>query len=129
MFLLVTGGCGSGKSWIAQEFAKKTDPDTSVVVLDCVAEFLAGKWEEEGGSALTVEALAEKTVREILHLSSQTDHFIVVSNEVFSDVPGTDEQRKFTDCLGRINQALAKRADLFVEVVYGIPIWRKKAEK
>lgn len=128
MFLLITGGCKSGKSWIAQEFARKMEQDTSVVVLDCVAELLAGKWKAKDSKSRNVETLAEEILQEISRLGAETDHFIVVTNEIFSDVPGTDADRKFTDCLGRINQALAQKADLFVEVVYGIPIWRKKAE-
>ena len=129
MFLLITGGSASGKSWIAQEFAGKMDKGQSTIVLDCVAETLTEKTRTYQGEVLPQQQIVEEILSEIHALGEQTDNLIVVTNQVFSDVPGTDEQRKFMECLGQINLTLAKEADLFVEVVYGIPICRKQNDE
>lgn len=129
MFMLVTGGSASGKSWIAQGFADKMKKEESTVVLDCVAETLAEKIRTCQSEVLPQQQIVEEIISEIRQLGKQTDNLIVVTNEVFSDVPGTEDQKKFAECLGRINQVLAGEADLFVEVVYGIPIWRKQMEE
>ena len=52
MFLLITGGSASGKSWIAQEFAGKMDKEQSTIVLDCVAETLTEKIRTYQGEVL-----------------------------------------------------------------------------
>lgn len=128
MFLLITGGSGSGKSWIAQEFAKKMGRTESTVVLDCVAETLTEKINSCQTDVLPQQQIVDEIVSEIRQLGTRTENLIVVTNQMFSDVPGTEEDRKFLECLGQINQILAARADLFVEVVYGIPIWRKQTD-
>lgn len=124
MFLLITGGCGSGKTWIAQGFLKEMNEDESTVILDCVAELLGTKME-----GLVTETVIDDVIEDIHRLKEQTDNLIVVTNEVFSDIPKRGTERKFAEYLGRINQILVREADLFVEVVYGIPIWRKQKVK
>lgn len=124
MFLLITGGSGSGKTWIAKGFLKEMSEDESTVILDCVAELLGTKME-----GLVTETVIEDVVEDIHKLRDQTDNLIVVTNEVFSDIPQGGKEQKFVEYLGRINQILVREADLFVEVVYGIPIWRKHQVK
>ena len=88
MFLLITGGSASGKSWIAQEFAGKMDKEQSTVVLDCVAETLTEKIRAYQGEILPQQQIVEEILSEIHALGEQTDNLIVVTNQVFSDVPG-----------------------------------------
>lgn len=124
MFMLITGGAGSGKTWIAQGFQEKMKAEGSIIILDCVAELLGRKMETQ-----TSSMVIEEVLEDIAKLEEQTDHLIVITNEVFSDVPKEEKQQKFAEYLGRINQALVQRADIFIEVVYGIPIWRKQSSK
>lgn len=61
-------------------------------------------------------------------LANTCKHFIVVSNEIFSD--GVIYERDIMDylaLLGRLNEALAEQADLVVEVVCGLPLPLKGA--
>lgn len=118
--MLITGGSGSGKSWIAEGFQNEINEEESVVVLDCVAQLLGAKMEQN-----MTEAVVEEVIDDIFRLQEQTDHLIIATNEVFSDVPKKGKQQKFAEYLGRINQILAGECELFIEVVYGIPICRK----
>lgn len=101
MFLLITGGSASGKSWIAQEFAGKMDKEQSTIVLDCVAETLTEKIRTYQGEVLPQQQIVEEILSEIHALGEQTDNLIVVTNQVFSDVPGTDEQRNLWNVSAR----------------------------
>ena len=118
--MLITGGSGSGKSWIAEGFQNEINEDESVVVFDCVAQLLEAKMEQT-----MTDTAVDEVIDDIFRLQEQTDHLIVVTNEIFSDVPKNGRQQKFTEYLGRINLILARECELFVEVVYGIPICRK----
>lgn len=51
---------------------------------------------------------------------------VVVSNEIFSDGMEYDaETMRYQQYLGKINQYIAAKADVVVEVVYGIPLVQK----
>lgn len=121
MLLLITGGCGSGKTWIAKGFQNEMNAKESTVILDCVAEVLAVKME-----SMAAEAVINEVIDDIHKLKDQTENLIVVTNEVFSDVPQKGLRSKFVEYMGRINQILAGEADLFVEAVYGIPVLKKQ---
>ena len=50
-----------------------------------------------------------------------------MTNEVFSDIPVESREMKiYLEYLGRINQWMAKRADQVTEVIYGIPLKKKR---
>ena len=54
------------------------------------------------------------------------EHVVVVTNEVFSDIPvESREMKSYLEYLGRINRWMAKRADQVTEVAYGIPLKKK----
>ena len=51
---------------------------------------------------------------------------VVVTNEIFSDgAEWTGGMDRYVRGLGRLNQALAARAETVVEVVCGIPVYHK----
>ena len=61
------------------------------------------------------------------YLLEQCENLVVVTNEIFSDGCEYDDMTKEYIChLGNINQYMAKKADIVVEVVCGIPIYHKK---
>ena len=67
----------------------------------------------------TVEALGKGIDRLLL----RTANLAVVTNEIFSDGIRYDASTElYLRNLGTINQAMAARADLVTEVVYGIPV-------
>ena len=80
-------------------------------------------WEAGDAPALNKETAVEEIIKGILNLENQSEHLVIVTNEVFSDgdhySPQTNDYRQV---LGSINQLAAKRAHMVVEVVAGIPI-------
>ena len=120
MFLVITGQSGSGKSWIAKEFQTRMDKSRSAIILDCVAELLDTKLRQR-----ITEDVIEEVLDDIHRLKTQTDNLIVVTNDVFTDVPIHTIKQRFVKYLGVINRQLVKESDMFVEVVYGIPICHK----
>lgn len=95
----------------------------TTVLLECMSNLTANEmYQEDGAATQTVEAIC----RGLDHLCEQAGHVVVVSNEIFSDgMDYDDETRRYQQYLGRINQYIADKADLVVEVVYGIPLVQK----
>ncbi|WP_097006244.1 bifunctional adenosylcobinamide kinase/adenosylcobinamide-phosphate guanylyltransferase [Lacrimispora amygdalina] len=99
----------------------------SVVLLECMSNLVSnelfGLWEAGDAPALNKETAVEEIIKGILNLENQSEHLVIVTNEVFSDgdhySPQTNDYRQV---LGSINQLAAKRAHMVVEVVAGIPI-------
>ena len=103
----------------------KLDRPTTVL-LECVSNLTANEMYQDDGAK-------ENTVEEILlgmdSMCRQASNLVVVSNEIFSDGMDYDpETERYQQYLGAINREIAKRADLVVEVVYGIPLVHKGEE-
>ena len=65
----------------------------------------------------------ENTVNELLNITSQFENTIIVSNELgLGLVPSYPLGRYFREIVGKMNQAVAKRADEVYFVVSGIPM-------
>ena len=99
-------------------------PSGCVVLLECMSNLVANEMFEEQGAH-------EQTVKDIIsgidELVRQAAHVVIVANEIFSDAVVFDkEMASYLEYLGKINQAVALRADEVVEVVYGIPVYQKK---
>jgi len=103
----------------------------SVVLLECMSNLVSnelfGLWEEGDIPVLDKNTATAEIAEGIIHLERQTDHLVIVTNDVFSDGDHyslqTNEYRKV---LGNVNQLAAKRAHMVVEVVAGIPIKMKE---
>ena len=95
----------------------------TTVLLECMSNLAANEmYQKDGAGSRTVEAIC----RGLDHLCNQADHLVVVSNEIFSDGMEYDpETFRYQQYLGKINQYIAGKADLVVEVVYGIPLIHK----
>ena len=99
-------------------------PSGCVVLLECMSNLVANEMFEEQGAH-------EQAVKDIMsgidELVRQAAHVVIVTNEIFSDAVVFDkEMASYLEYLGKINQAVALRADEVVEVVYGIPVYQKK---
>lgn len=103
----------------------------SVVLLECMSNLVSnelfGLWEEGDIPALDKNTAAAEIAEGIINLESQTDHLIIVTNEVFSDGDSYSSQtNEYRQVLGSINELAAKRAYMVVEVVAGISIKMKE---
>lgn len=102
------------------------DADVSgygTVLLECMSNLTANEMYQEGGAG-------EQCVKAILEgvdkVRASCEHLIIVSNEIFSDgILYDGETMRYQRYLGKINQEIAYRADLVVEVVYSIPLVHK----
>ncbi len=112
----------SGLTWESAEKMKKP-----VVLLECMSNLAANELFEAGG---TDEEVIHRITEGIRRLQKQTEHLIIVTNEVFSD--GNDypeETKRYIRLQGSVNHWLGNQADIVTEVVFGIPVPVKPAER
>ncbi|GLB30411.1 adenosylcobinamide kinase/adenosylcobinamide phosphate guanyltransferase [Lacrimispora amygdalina] len=103
----------------------------SVVLLECMSNLVSnelfGLWEEGDIPVLDKNTAAAEIAEGIINLERQTDHLVIVTNDVFSDGDHYSSQtNEYRKVLGSVNQLAAKRAHMVVEVVAGIPIKMKE---
>lgn len=101
-------------------------PAPALVLLECLSNLTANEmYRPDGAGEDTVKAVLDG----IDKLLEQAVKLTVVTNEVFSDGRGYDQEtERYQSFLGSINRQLAQRADYVTEVVYGIPIRIKGAK-
>lgn len=101
-------------------------PKDSAVLLECLSNLAANELFSEAGAH---ERAFEEIISGLEIICSQAKEVIVVSGEVFSDGepydPGT---LRYLELLGRLNAAVARKADRVVEVVCSIPVYHKGAK-
>lgn len=101
---------------------EKMEDGDRAVLLECISNLTANEMFSEK-KAMTEIQVTENVIRDIKMLKEQTNHLVVVSNNVFEDGITYDETTtKYIQAMGKINQKLAALADRVVEVVEGIPV-------
>ena len=101
---------------------EKMEDGERVVLLECISNLTANEMFSEE-KAKTEMQVTDNVIRDIKILKDQTNHLVVVSNNVFEDGITYDETTtKYIKAVGKINQELAALADRVVEVVAGIPV-------
>lgn len=95
-------------------------PEGCNALLECLSNLTANElYQPEGGGEAAVLSGVE-------HLRRRCGNLAVVTNEVFSG--GAEYQGdtlNYLRALARVNRALARRADLVIEVVCGLPqVWK-----
>lgn len=104
---------------------EKMEDGDRAVLLECISNLTANEMFSEK-KAMTEIQVTENVIRDIKMLKEQTNHLVVVSNNVFEDGITYDETTtKYIRAMGKINQKLAALADRVVEVVAGIPVTLK----
>ena len=80
-------------------------------------------YQPDGAGEHTVEAVMEGVKK----LSQRVRNLVVVTNEVFSDgIQYDPDTMRYLEYLGDINCRMAEMADQVTEVVYGIPVTKKR---
>ena len=105
-------------------------PQQGTALLEDLGNLAANELYRPDGSCLPPKQTAEKMLAGIEAIAAQCNHFIIVSNEVFSggaDYAGDTD--RYLLALARVNNALAARADAVVRVVCGVPVYYKGVEK
>ena len=106
-----------------RDLEKTEIPEHADVLLECMSNLTANEMYQEGGAK---DRCVEEIMEGIRAVQEQCGHLVVVSNEIFSDGIRYDpETRRYQRYLGQINQKIAEKADLVVEVVYSIPVVHK----
>ncbi len=99
---------------------EKMEDGDRTVLLECISNLTANEMFSEE-QAVTEMQVTDNVIRDIKMLKDQTNHLIVVSNNVFEDgITYDDATTKYIQAMGKINQKLAALADRIVEVVAGI---------
>ena len=90
-------------------------PETSAILIDCATLWLSNYMMAEHD----LDEASEKFRAEV---GAPKQPIVIVSNEVGQGiVPEHAMARSFREAQGRLNISLAKRADLVVQVVAGLP--------
>lgn len=94
-------------------------------LLECIGNLTANEQFDNN-----CEDVVTLIVNGILELNSCLESLIIVTNDVFSDIPPKDtETRKYLENIGKINCILAEKSDIVAEVCAGNPIIWKGKEK
>jgi len=93
--------------------------DVEIAVIDCLTVWLGNVMHCRGHEAGEPPELHELFAL----LAAPPCDLVIVTNEVgMGIVPGEPLARRFRDLAGRINQEVARRADVVILMVSGIPI-------
>lgn len=117
----------AGKGFCTIECYEKLDrlllEENGGVLLECVSNLVANECYREDGTFHDEKETEDRIADGISFIAGQTDHLVIVTNEVSQDVNGySEETKRYIALLGRVNQRLACMADQVTEVVYGIPV-------
>lgn len=103
-----------------EQITLDTPPEHTALLLECMSNLTANERFESRESD---EELEERILEGVKSLQKQLSHFIIVTNEVFSDGGFYGEETlRYQRLLGNINRRIAAYADAVTEVVYGIEI-------
>ena len=95
-------------------------PERGTALLECICNLTANEMFDEQGNCSDPCA---RVLDGVEALAAQCGDLVVVTNDVGSDGGVYDAStRQYIDAVGRINAALASRADQVWELVCGIPI-------
>lgn len=95
-------------------------PEGCTVLLECMSNLVANEMFSDSGRK---DDTARVILGGVANLIRQAEHVVIVTNQVFSDgityEEGTDDWLRV---LAKVNNRVAKMADIVCEVVHGIPV-------
>ncbi len=132
----------SGAAWQVHERTNQIDElflnfhKDDVVLLDCVTTLVSNELfgssdtsEEKWGDALFRNSIKTKLKQLFSIIAKSPWTAIIVSNELFNDLPTADEgTERYKQIVGDIHQHIVSLANEAILVEGGIPCW-KKGEK
>ena len=96
----------------------------SVIVIDCVTLWTTNFFFDQSEDSL--DDIFQAVLTEFQKFTQNNNHYIFVTNEIgLGGISIDPVQRRFTDLLGWINQAIAKQADNVTFMVSGLPMQLK----
>ncbi|MGG4168229.1 bifunctional adenosylcobinamide kinase/adenosylcobinamide-phosphate guanylyltransferase [Rossellomorea vietnamensis] len=99
-------------------------PSNAIVLLDCLTILLTNEGfngDMEGG-----RYVEDSIYESILQLKEKVKALLVVSNELFYDLPSKpDEILQFQRMLGRLHERLVKESFIAIDMSVGIPVMKK----
>lgn len=94
--------------------------ERGTALLECICNLTANEMFSEDGA---ITEPYDKVLEGVEALEKQCETLVVVTNDVGADAHAYDEgTNAYIDAMGRINAALAVKADLVLEIVCGIPL-------
>ncbi|MDR1599755.1 MAG: bifunctional adenosylcobinamide kinase/adenosylcobinamide-phosphate guanylyltransferase [Oscillospiraceae bacterium] len=103
-------------------------PRGGTALLECLCNLTANEMFGDDGVERDSQSVFAKVTRGQDALAERLGALIQVTNEVGGDTGGyPDGTARYIQLLGRINRALAERADIVYEMVCGIPVRLKGA--
>lgn len=110
------------------DLAAASVPPSSAALLECLGTLMANELFRSYPN-LDAARAESAVLSGIDHLAAAARDVIVVTNDIFADGAAYDEATMaYIDALAAVNRTVAARVDAVVEVVCGIPLWRKGAE-
>lgn len=114
-----------GKDYTTHCNMASMEPHT--VLLECLSNLAAN---EMFTNELDETQTADKMLAGICNLRTQSEHLVVVTNDVFCDGMSYEEETvRYMKALAQANRCLAVMADVVCEVVCGIPMILKENEE
>jgi len=99
----------------------------ALVLLECVSNLLANLLFDK---RVPAGEAAGEILFQVRRAACCHRHIVVVTNEIFSDGGAyREETLAYVRALGESNRLLAAEADVFCEVVYGVPMFIKGEEQ
>ncbi len=116
-----------GEQWCNIEEEKYLSRHTlnqSVIVIDCVTLWTTNFFFDQSEDSL--DDIFQSVMTEFHKFTQHNNHYIFVTNEIGQGGISIDPiQRRFTDLLGWINQAIAEQANNVTFMISGLPMQLK----
>lgn len=111
---------------LIEEKVQGTAGGGATVLVECMSNLLANEMYTQSGEKTDWTKVCNKIMKGIEELLTVCENIVIISNEVFSDGCGYDEDTlSYIEKLGEINTRIARMAEQVYEVVCGLPMRKK----
>jgi adenosylcobinamide kinase / adenosylcobinamide-phosphate guanylyltransferase len=98
--------------------------ENTTVLLECMSNLVANEMFSPDGAKEKTQQVVKMGIE---HLIRETEHLIIVTNNVFEDgIEYEKETQSYLSVLGSLNQWICSISNHVIEVVHGIPIEIKR---